>query len=237
MKTYQIYEAPVFPQMNLGDHDVTTSQLAMFGANEEVSTRVTKVRVDIEGFDEFRVQSQIRIATYGVIRYYDAIRRETVTKEFSEYLKPVDFLMYHHPAERFVALQNPRKVCDAVKDNVNRQSQTIRWRDRRVDFATVRQNHAEFAGAWFRQVSANIHAEGLHGENVQNDPRFQELLEIAEMSSLTLRYNYDAAHHKVMITKQSAVVFQQAYPTVEIELALLLSVKQAILDKAWVPLP
>lgn len=234
MKTYQVFEVTDFPEFQLGEAKEFETVLSMFGDTQTIKTTLRKTSPDIEGFEQYRIQSEVRVATFGLIRYFDNSLNQYVNRKFSEYLKPVDFSAYLLRSESIVAFQCPHKVAKEVQKHLVGETVRVGLNAKRIDFDRVRQHHDTFAGAWFRKVSANICAEGLHGTDVQIDPRFKELLKIAELSNLTLRYDYEAVHHNVMITRDCAVVFQQVYPNIEIELALLKSVKQAILANAWI---
>ena len=233
MKSYQLYGIDEFPTLRLGGVDVTQNQLTLWGHQEEIQTRLKFFQKDVAGFEVWKVESKIPVRVFGIIKFWDSRENQIVERDFHEYLRPVEFYAYVHREDKFVMFRETKKVCRGVFEHIKKKSDTIALREKRVDFSLLRARTKKYSAAWFKKVSANIHAEGLTGDGVEDDPRFKELVAYAPLSSLTVKFKLFDADHRIQITRDAAVVLVQQYESEKTELELVLEFKRAILQNVW----
>lgn len=232
MKPYQFYVVDKMPSLAQGESVKNPIQLTFTGADEEIDTIITLESESFEGgLDQYRIQSEIKYNTMGYIKTLVGSNRQRF--DFTEYLKPVDFYAFYSRERKALLFQAPKRECRGVYCHL-KKSTNIVLKEMQVDFGKVMQLQQEYLGAWFRGVSARVHAAGISGEQIQDDPLYKDLSKIGELSNVTLPWNFNGNIHKVMVTASGAIILIQTYSNIGLELALAMDVYDRLLTNVWV---
>ncbi|MFA6173466.1 MAG: hypothetical protein WC701_07235 [Kiritimatiellales bacterium] len=184
MKPYQFYVVDKMPALAQGESVKNPIQLTLTGEDEEVDTVITFESENFEGgLDQYRIKSEIKYSTMGYIKTMVGSSRQRV--DFTEYLKPVDFYAFYSQERNALLFQAPKRECRGVYCHL-KKSKNIALKAMQVDFGKVMQLQQEYLGAWFRRVSARVHAAGISGEQIQDDPLYKDLSKIGALSNVTL---------------------------------------------------
>lgn len=208
--------------------------MSLFGENESIETEVSMVQPDaFHGLDLLHIRSQIKVPRYGIIKFYDINEKAIVQKAFHEYLRPVDFQAYLSLPLKVCIFRAAKDVVKAVHRHLTDETSEINLVLKDIDFSKLTPQFTKYHGAWFSNVNNRIHSEGLSGNDVQDDARFRELLQTAELSNVTIPFSHGDSVHNVMITRRGSLVLKNQYKDEADELGIVLEVKKKILDMAW----
>lgn len=233
MKPYQFYKIRRFPNVERGKAVKNEIQLTFSGQGESVATTLTLENPEFEGsLGLMRVQSEIKHQTFGFIK--TVVNHERRKFDFTEYLEPVDFPAYIDRKREVIIFQAPKKTSKGVLSNLRANPSGVELVEMKVDFGKLLDHCSEFFSAWFRGVSARVHAANLSGDQIQDDALFKKLLKDGDISNVTIPWQLDGAEHRVMITGSGAIVLVQDYQNNQgIELQIVGDVHDRLLTKIW----
>jgi hypothetical protein len=233
MRPYQIYLVKEMPTLTVGQELSSKVQLTFSGENEDVRT---SIKLENDNFDSgmsmLHVESEIKHRTFGFIRKMIHSERQKI--EFFEYLEPVKFPAYLDHDRKIILFNAPKKACRGVLSYLRDKPCGLELVEMEVDFVKLMERTSEYLGAWFRGVSSRVQAAGLSGNQIQDDKLFQSLKKAAQMSNVTIPWNYGDFEHSIMVTSGGAVVLVQNYAgNVALELRIVADVYDRLLRHVW----
>jgi hypothetical protein len=211
------------------------------GEHEEIETVIKLLTTEYDhGLVLLQIDSAIKVSTRGFVKTLVEGLNNVRKVEFQQYFHPVSFFGYYIPSEELLIFQAPKDVCRGVSKQINSRTshfENLRLIERRVDFSNISKYVSEFSGTWFRGISPEVRSASLAGENIQNDPFFQDFSTRGAINNITFPFIYSGAEHRIMVTERSAVVLVENYnDDLSLELGLVLDAKKKIVEKLWLPI-
>jgi hypothetical protein len=234
MKPFQFYNIKSFPILKNGEPIKSSVQRKFCCGDEEVSTSVELTgNIRDLSLETIRIVSAVECNDYGYTFF--ETDKGTIRVEFTSYKHPVDFLAYLDRSRKIIILPQPKRICKKVFLNLN-TIDDVSLEDMEVDFQETHKQNPVYYNAWFRNLSANVNTVGVAGNQIQEDNIFKHLQKTGELSNVTILWQYGGVEHRLMISRDGALILQKAYNDNQmLELTVILDAFDRLLSQAWKP--
>lgn len=173
---------------------------------EEVSSRVERYREQtVEGCTIYQAEHDYR----KELRFVGRARGQ----RFREYVQIRNFpvFRYHeapHPdLFKPVVIRTNKQVAFDFVERMNMYVDDFDLKRTEVDMDCLKNQLRELSGAWFSDMqSPNLASTAVFGPHVELSNEFQHAEQHGELSNITFPFELNGDPHKIMVTRQGAVV-------------------------------
>jgi hypothetical protein len=191
--------------------------------NTSVSQKQSLGLIDFSSYD---VHHELIIEQFG--------RVKNVT--FMSYATPFDFNMHYSKSNNLVFINTNKKVCNSlIYDLV--QTNDFEVEALSVDFDVLIPHITQVKGAWFKFRNPNLRASAVFGNHVDKSPAYQEALNLGEMSSMYILYDFQGQSLQVQITSDCAIVLYANIPDIAMELKIIFEIYEMLKSTKTILIP
>jgi hypothetical protein len=235
MTAYQFFMVKDFPAFTRARKEISNQvQMTITGAPETIHTKITPLQTAlIEKFEPLRIETGIKYEVFGYT--YIPINGKLEKKDFSEYVRTVEFPAYLNRDLRVIILKANHKVAAGFLKNIRSANTGISLLNTQIDFNKVHELFPRYIAAWFKNLSPNLKSGALSGINIENTVQFKQFLKLGEISALGMDFSYEGQSQPFILGKHSAVsLYKPNKSGLVHEAKLIIRIFEQFVSKTWV---
>jgi len=235
MTSYQFFMVEDFPKFTKARREISNQvQMTITGAPETIHTKITPVPATHhkDGFERLRVETGIKYEVFGYT--YVPFNGKLERKDFSEYVKTVEFPAYVNRDANTLILKASDKVAKGFLKNVEQGNTGIKPLNAEIDFDKVHKQNPTYIAAWFKGISPNVRSLGMSGFKIEDTEQFRQCLALGVISALAMEYPYEGVQNGFVLGKRASVSLYKNYTKSHInESSLIIKIFDEIVSESW----
>jgi hypothetical protein len=222
-KSYKICPCSLFDKSKFEQDTLNLNpQGSLIGVPESPNTKIFRSNLGVvfADFETYRIEHEHNVNVSGRIN----------GTFFTQFIRKGEILSFHSQSQELLLLTGKKvDILDFCKYTEN--TDLIEISTIEVDMAQLQEKLSSVNLVWFRFPKGMIKASALMGEHIEKTQAFIEAKQDGEISTLSFHLEDDTGTtHPIMVTHDGAIVLQSTYQDPSREIAIVLEVKQVLLD-------
>ncbi len=211
MTSYQFFMIKDFPTFTRSRKEITNQvQMTITGAPETIHTKITPVQATHkDNFDRLIIETGIKYEVFGYT--YVPINGKLEKKDFSEYVRTVEFPAYLKRDMNAIILKANHKVASGFLNNIKKGNTGVSLLNAEIDFDKVHSLYSRYIAAWFKEISPNVRSLGMSGIKIEDTVQFKQFLALGVISALGMEFPYEGQQHPIILGKRASVTLYKNY--------------------------